>query len=1071
MSRRLDRNSPILRSAISLAVVLAAYWAYAMVAVPLIEPAARREQGAGPSQRDRQDAGSDPSKRLQALAPLFAAGSPLLKNAKMLESDQVKLLLRDYTNFGDGRVKIDPCVMIYTPEAPDLSPEERIRQAVVLEAPEGALLQFDQPLDLGKARIGRLINGRLHGPVTIRSEGKHRGPEDRLLVVTRDLDVSEDQIWTSQPVEFRMGPNYGSGQELIIRLLKGEGEKRGPNIAGIQSLELRRQVQMHLEVHNHQGPAAPAGTAAAAAQPGRGGPAGLPVSIPDGTPIEVACQGPFHFDPVQQFITLEDRVDVQRINPSGPTDQLNCDLLTIFLSRPRSDETAGAAGAPAGSKKKPGGMSDLQARRFEAKGNPVVVRAPSQGINGRGQRLEYDLVTGLLKLEDRQEAWLQQDNNEIHCRSLQYQSAGPGRLGRVTAIGPGWLRGQVPDKPGLLPGTVRGQPGLSPADAPRPAAPGPTANKPPQILEARWTEQLRIQPYQQQQVISLIGGAGLKFSGMGELDAEEIWFWLFELPKDTPGNQPKLRPDRMMARQQVRLESSQMSGRFEELAVWFVQDPAAPDAGGLPRLSLLGQLLPRNPAIAEAARHPLVLTSFFQAADQGPEATQPPAASSADPLRQHFDAEGRQLQARVMMHGQQAEVVELIVKGAVRMRETQTSRPDERPVLVLGEQVQMIDVNKPCTAVMVTGDQAHFEGRGMSLDGSNINLNRGTNRLWVDGPGQMDLPMDKDFEGHPLEHPATVQVHWQRKMNFDGRTARFEESVTASMPNRQLHTETLDVSLQEPIRFADAKNPPPAQVAQLQCSGGVALEGRTFDAQGPQSIEFFQAPDLTVNNLSGRMHAGGPGWVTAIRRGAVNPLQITTAGPSGTTPTAAPRNPNELTYLNVVYQGAIEGNIPNREMTFLDQVVAVYGPVDSWDAVLDPNHLESLGDRGMVLHCGQMTVAQMTAPGSKQTVAEVVARDHALVENVKFTARGARISYTQLKGLLVFEGDGRSKAEMWRQKYRSGPVSSFRAQKIEYWPADERLRVDGADQLDFNEMPPERKPAHSSPNKFQRLLQ
>ncbi len=182
-----------------------------------------------------------------------------------------------------------------------------------------------------------------------------------------------------------------------------------------------------------------------------------------------------------------------------------------------------------------------------------------------------------------------------------------------------------------------------------------------------------------------------------------------------------------------------------------------------------------------------------------------------------------------------------------------------------------------------------------------------------------------------------------------------------------------------------------------------------------------------------------------------------------------------MTYLNVAYQGSIEGNIRNREMTFQDQVATVYGPVDSWDAVLDLNRIESLGNRGMVLHCGKLTVTQMATPGSSQPTAEMVAREHALVENVKFTARAARISYTQDKALLILEGDGRSKAELFRQKYFSGPISSFRAQKIEYWRAtrssDERLRVNGADQLDFNEMPPAGKPARSTPNKYQRFLQ
>ncbi len=761
----------------------------------------------------------------------------------------------------------------------------------------------------------------------------------------------------------------------------------------------------------------------------------------------------------------------------------------------------------------------------------------------------------------------------------------------MTAIGPGWLRGQVPDKPGMYP--VRPTGGvLAPAATPvadqlcpaGPAGVAAGANKPPQILEARWAGQLRVQPYQQQQVVSLIGDAGLKVDGMGELAAEEIWFWLFELPKDAPGNQPKLRPDRMMARQQVRLESPQMSGRFEELAVWFVEETAAPAAGGLPKLGLLrqpqappgaplltaqnetmhtspkrkrgteswpslalrasvvpcpgqGDALPlvrtsfsqaadqgpggvgrianpsyertsffqaagqepggvgriANPSyqrtsfsqaadqgpggVGRIANPSYERTSFFQAADQGPGATQSTgAASPPAPVQRHFDVEGRQLQARVLTHGDQSEVAELIVKGAVRVRETQTAAPEERKMLIIGDQVQMIDVNKPCTAVMVTGEKAHFEGRGMSLDGSNINLNRGTNRLWVDGPGQMDLPLDKDLDGHPVDHPGTVQVHWQRKMNFDGRTARFEESVLATMPNRQLRTETLDVSLQQPILFADAANHPPPQVSQLQCSGGVTLDGRTFDERGPQSIEFLQAPDLTVNMLSGRTHAGGPGWLTTWRRGSGDPLQSGAAGPPAATPPAAtPGDPNQLTYLNVAYHALIDGNIHSREMTFQDDVATVYGPVDSWDAVLDPNDLKSLGDRGMILHCGKLTVAQMSTPGSAQPAMEMVALDHALLENVKFTARAVRISYTQAKGLLILEGDGRSKAELSRQKYPTAPISSVRALKIEYWPAtrssDERLRVDGADQLDLNDMPPPGKPANSKPNKYQRFLQ
>ncbi len=42
-------------------------------------------------------------------------------------------------------------------------------------------------------------------------------------------------------------------------------------------------------------------------------------------------------------------------------------------------------------------------------------------------------------------------------------------------------------------------------------------------------------------------------------------------------------------------------------------------------------------------------------------------------------------------------------------------------------------------------------------------------------------------------------------MDFDGRKAVFEHSVVASDPTHRLRTEVMEVQLQQPIRFADAK--------------------------------------------------------------------------------------------------------------------------------------------------------------------------------------------------------------------------------------------------------------------------
>ena len=63
------------------------------------------------------------------------------------------------------------------------------------------------------------------------------------------------------------------------------------------------------------------------------------------------------------------------------------------------------------------------AERLEARGNPVVVTAPSQNLDARGPRIEYNLLTKSIALDGGPEVFLQRGPNEIHARSLRYQSA------------------------------------------------------------------------------------------------------------------------------------------------------------------------------------------------------------------------------------------------------------------------------------------------------------------------------------------------------------------------------------------------------------------------------------------------------------------------------------------------------------------------------------------------------------------------------------------------------------------------------------------------------------------------
>ena len=82
------------------------------------------------------------------------------------------LLWRKYQNHDNGWVDLTPLTIVFMPDETAIDQVERLRHAVVMEVPEGADLRFDRPLDLSKGGMGRLKEGRLRGPVRIRSRGK-----------------------------------------------------------------------------------------------------------------------------------------------------------------------------------------------------------------------------------------------------------------------------------------------------------------------------------------------------------------------------------------------------------------------------------------------------------------------------------------------------------------------------------------------------------------------------------------------------------------------------------------------------------------------------------------------------------------------------------------------------------------------------------------------------------------------------------------------------------------------------------------------------------------------------------
>src|SRR6476619_1909036 len=101
------------RGAISLGFVLVAFALYRAVAVPLIEPPA---EAANPNDPRQLDPSQLPKARYARLfGKYFPPGSWELDSPTVLESDQAKLLVKDYKTLSNGQIKLERCSMLFFP--------------------------------------------------------------------------------------------------------------------------------------------------------------------------------------------------------------------------------------------------------------------------------------------------------------------------------------------------------------------------------------------------------------------------------------------------------------------------------------------------------------------------------------------------------------------------------------------------------------------------------------------------------------------------------------------------------------------------------------------------------------------------------------------------------------------------------------------------------------------------------------------------------------------------------------------------------------------------------------------
>lgn len=1033
---------------------------------------------------------------------------------KVAEYDGYVFLFRDYRQLPDGAVELKPCTLVILPKGFDADAASGANSStasklgstaaidarwtvdtagigssvdatgppdapVIVAAEGGALLQFDGDTAAARGRFGRFLGGRLPGEVRVTRPESSPGAGDAMSLTTRNIQIDAQRIWTPHDVQFRYGASYGSGRDLVVTLappvdpaavsagdtgnetidsagasgrgLSPDSTDSAPPLGLPPTADERGVAELGRAGGGGPTAATPApasGTASGgASDTASGGGGGKPAPLsgaalqgvkfielvhldklhletsrqregflggPGDAPVEIRCQGSFRMDIQERIVSFDDRVEVQRLRSDGESDQLTCQVLLLHFDRVR---------ARAG---------EFAPERMVATGNPVSLSAPAIGGRARGTRLEYLIERRLLHLEDAQGAVLEQAQQRLEAPQVQYQLAlDPSALGRAWASGPGRLTRTDP-------------------------AGG--------AFETTWREELRLRPQDDLHVLSLRGGTTIQMPGMGRFEAETLHAWLREV--STPRPSKEIQPDRLLAQGSVRFQSPRLSGDTRELQAWFRPDggdeqapsgrlPAADDDTGVTEPTS-----PRGDRNGTAAMPGRAIAYGGSNANEAP----------VDPADALF-LQGDLLRLGLRHSAVRTRLDQVAVSGNVRVRQAGTADSPEPRLVVVGDELNIADADTPAAQLSVRGTGsrvAQVTARSLTLEGREIQVHQGENRLWIDGAGKMSFPPlaprvkpmgevlfqnrqplgnasagrgDVDGASFPATgRPPPITVVWKGRMDFDGQTARFQRDIQVRGTQRLESGELLeafivggllDVSLSHRLSFAGGAAPSDLTLGAMTFGGHIYIEGRTTQSGLVTATHRMQMHNLTLDQSTGRLHGDGPGWLSTVRLEEGQPM---------------PR----LVYLHVEFSRAVEGNLNARHVEFSDQVQAIFGPVARWEDELDWRNPDAAGEQGAGLKCERLAVGQMSGGGGGSPSVELEATGSAVVEGQRFLARGARISYSQAKDMLLLAGDGRSDAEFYR-KPRSNPLKPDTvARTIMFWRRDNRLEISGGRYIDLS---------------------
>jgi hypothetical protein len=477
----------------------------------------------------------------------------------------------------------------------------------------------------------------------------------------------------------------------------------------------------------------------------------------------------------------------------------------------------------------------------------------------------------------------------------------------------------------------------------------------------------------------------------------------------------------------------------------------------------------------------------------------PPAKMDGDNTSLGFT--GSEVQLQMRGGERRSEVAEITVHGNVVVRQQQPdSSGDLRTMLELnGDRLQIISQAEERYRLYVSGldnRSASVQLEELGLQGRQISLDQSANRLWIEGPGRMQMASLASPAGLATrEAPSTAfpgarssagetTVTWQGGMVFDGQLIYFETVVESrsrqtgaqdgSVTAVSTRSAGLSITLNQRIRFTDRdtqQNAADIEARQMVMVGHmdaaeVAFPNHWQPAPEPlawvstarhdrrggiQSSQEIFAPRITWQSDSGSIQCAGRGTVIA-RQLASAGNSATTAAPAQLASTGT-RREGPIDFIKVDYDESFRGNTESRELLFRGNVHTFYTDTTDWTSTPAESRLQQPASQGLIMDCDQLVLAQWTPQSSGPTV-EMIATGHARVQGSRFRATADRISYHQGNSQVVIEAPSRSNAEIWFNDPARSNQGHLIARTITYNIQTGEYKVQEMRQIDYSQQGP-----------------